>query len=251
MLVISVTLLLGLIACGNNNNEDENKKPTDELGGITADSLAIIYADPSIKEIVDTIFFAIDKPMTGSPKVTDDKSEKFEQEIVLGMTSRPISEKAYEKLERIEAEKGDVSYVIYSDGSSIAIAFDDDPSGLNNVAIAAADAFVEKCINTDKTLSYPEGVIMKETFDLVARLKEQAEPEVDKAWNDLASAVGDNGDEFVEAMKQLYTLSTDNLISWFANLYDPAIGGYYYSNSGRDTYGFLPDIESTNQATNY
>ncbi len=37
---------------------------------------------------------------------------------------------------------------------------------------------------------------------------------------------------------------------WLAGLYEPTIGGFYYSNSARDNDGFLPDIESTNQATN-
>ena len=35
---------------------------------------------------------------------------------------------------------------------------------------------------------------------------------------------------------------------WLAGLWEPEIGGFYYSNSGRDYEGFLPDIESTCQA---
>ncbi len=34
---------------------------------------------------------------------------------------------------------------------------------------------------------------------------------------------------------------------WMANLYDPEVGGFYYSNSARDTEGYLPDLESTTQ----
>ena len=37
---------------------------------------------------------------------------------------------------------------------------------------------------------------------------------------------------------------------WLAGLWEPEIGGFYYSNSGRDHEGFLPDIESTCQALN-
>ena len=39
-----------------------------------------------------------------------------------------------------------------------------------------------------------------------------------------------------------------DLISWVGNLYDYPSGGFYYSNSGRDNDGFLPDLESTFQA---
>ena len=35
------------------------------------------------------------------------------------------------------------------------------------------------------------------------------------------------------------------LAEWAGNLYDPEIGGFYYSNSARDTEGYAPDLEST------
>ncbi len=40
------------------------------------------------------------------------------------------------------------------------------------------------------------------------------------------------------------------IVDWAAGLYDPEIGGFYYSNSARDTEGYLPDIESTSQLLN-
>ncbi len=55
-------------------------------------------------------------------------------------------------------------------------------------------------------------------------------------------------DTFVEALKSLYKIYDADLYIWLANLYDPAVGGFYYSNSGRDNEGFLPDLESTAQA---
>ena len=39
----------------------------------------------------------------------------------------------------------------------------------------------------------------------------------------------------------------EKLIRWWAGLYDPAAGGFYYSDSARDNDGFLPDMESTYQ----
>jgi len=47
-----------------------------------------------------------------------------------------------------------------------------------------------------------------------------------------------------EAMEQFGSKTYE----WLAHLWDPEIGGFYYSNSGRDYEGFLPDIESTCQA---
>ncbi|MBR5044938.1 MAG: hypothetical protein IKX66_06265 [Clostridia bacterium] len=39
----------------------------------------------------------------------------------------------------------------------------------------------------------------------------------------------------------------EKLIRWWAGLYDPELGGFYYANSARDTEGYLPDMESTYQ----
>ncbi len=72
-------------------------------------------------------------------------------------------------------------------------------------------------------------------------------------WEALEKEVtrrGGNGDEVVCAMQDHYKLYGESVYLWLAGLYDKNIGGFYYSNSARDNEPFLPDIESTNQATN-
>ncbi len=75
-----------------------------------------------------------------------------------------------------------------------------------------------------------------------------------------ANKKGGNGKEIVAALKDFYSIYDDAAVVWLAKLYDPKVGGFYYSNSGRDNdiypvegmrYPFGPDIESTNQATNF
>lgn len=51
-----------------------------------------------------------------------------------------------------------------------------------------------------------------------------------------------------DALRYLYRLYDENMYLWLADLWDPEIGAFYYSNSARDTEGYLPDIESTCQA---
>jgi len=73
-------------------------------------------------------------------------------------------------------------------------------------------------------------------------------------WKALADEVdsrGGCGADLVCAMKDLYTAYGTPDVVWLAKLFDPDIGGFYYSNSARDNEGFLPDIESTIQAVNY
>lgn len=66
--------------------------------------------------------------------------------------------------------------------------------------------------------------------------------------------------QFVQAMRDFYSIYGAELVDWFAELYDPAIGGFYYSPTARDNskvtfrekeYDLLPDAESTCQAMGF
>lgn len=57
--------------------------------------------------------------------------------------------------------------------------------------------------------------------------------------------------ETYEAFCELQSLYTDGIYKWYASLWEPKIGGFYYSISARDNDGFLPDIESTAQLLGY
>lgn len=82
-------------------------------------------------------------------------------------------------------------------------------------------------------------------------------------WQRLCDEVnrkGGNGEAFVAAMKEQYAIHSNKVLVWLAELYDPNIGGFYYSNSARDNeymeykgekHILLPDIESTNQALGF
>ena len=49
----------------------------------------------------------------------------------------------------------------------------------------------------------------------------------DKYYKALADAVGGElGERIADAMRDLYSLYTPEMIDWFANLYDPRYGGY-------------------------
>ena len=76
-------------------------------------------------------------------------------------------------------------------------------------------------------------------------------PEWEKLEAEVAKRGGD-GKEFIKALREHFSIYDEGLLTWLGELYDPKIGGFYYSKSGRHTDDprFLPDIESTNQATN-
>ena len=60
------------------------------------------------------------------------------------------------------------------------------------------------------------------------------------------------GEEGAAALRSFdETLYGDELIEWVAGLYDPEVGAFYYAYSGKDTEGYLPDLEATSQALGF
>ncbi|MBO5010170.1 MAG: hypothetical protein J6B48_09885 [Clostridia bacterium] len=55
------------------------------------------------------------------------------------------------------------------------------------------------------------------------------------------------GKDAAVELERLYDIYDERLYVWMATLWDPKIGGFYFSSSGRDCDAFLPDIESTVQ----
>lgn len=56
-------------------------------------------------------------------------------------------------------------------------------------------------------------------------------------------------DAAVQALKAMdEDLFSENIYRWIADLYDPETSAIYFSISGRDNYGYLPDIETVAQA---
>lgn len=55
-------------------------------------------------------------------------------------------------------------------------------------------------------------------------------------------------EDLLNAVKRYDEMYEKDTLAWLASLYDPEIGGFYYSRSARDNEGFYPDIESTSQA---
>ena len=68
-----------------------------------------------------------------------------------------------------------------------------------------------------------------------------------KFFFDHAKICADHGEDIADAVGYLYEIYNDGMYKWLAGLFDTELGGIYYSNSARDTEGYLPDIESTTQ----
>ena len=245
-------ILTAFASCKLNKSNDQNSPNQAD----NSQAVSVVYqegvSDTSVaEEIWQSVLYSFDT----IAKINSDAEEQAAREIVIGNTNRRISSKANELLE-IEREANNCEYpmfLIYSDGNSLACVFDDNAEAKSMLL----EYLLENEI-PENLFKHSKGVLY--VNDIISVQEAKDEVAVSKAWSAIEEKVGS---EITKELKALYSLYTDDIISWFANLYEPYVcicdgeckhtqycdgGGYYYSNSGRNTPGYLPDIESTHQA---
>lgn len=237
---------------GGSGNTDSGSKQSYIYN--ESSTLTVIYAEDSISEENAVKLGAALREALGNryTVVNDPSTPASEHELVIGHTDREITRKAYKKLSRQYKETAtETAYAIYSDGKSLAIVFDEALYGYAAAECTAID-YLTGTLLKDKTLSLGVGTVSAGTLDVIEWQKSFDDIATEARWAEIEEQlVKKYGEEIaadtVYALKGLYSLYGDEVASWIANLYDPETGGFYYSNSARDTVGFLPDLESTYQ----
>ena len=92
---------------------------------------------------------------------------------------------------------------------------------------------------------YKYNVITNERINNLRKIREAERDENFKALSNVM------GEDAAREMRKFYSAFTEKMLIWYAGLWAPEVGGFYYSNSARDTEGFLPDVESTAQAVKF
>ena len=219
--------------------------------------LALVYSkgDPTFVE--DAAFSVRDHMLSKinfSPTVFLDTGIAFPHELVIGDTARDITatakdileEKLARKAAELEAEGEDIDdlagYMIYSDGSSVAVVWSD-----FQLAELATNYFCENYL-TESELILEAGYEKSEFLPLLDFLKEREEKILAERWAALEAQIPEEYRESVMTeMKRIYELYDDKAVPWIASLYEPETGGFYAANSAKNiglpSYG--PDIEHT------
>lgn len=271
-----------LASCTPSGEQDASPNEESASGALyyPGSTLGIVYAEEQVKAYLNDLYYDLAGNLSKPPVIRrDTESEIGQHELVIGKTNRPISSEAYKQLARIEKQSDcDTKYVIYSDGSSVAIAFENDKFDLELALNKSLEKFLS-LVGDESTYYVKSGVIASALIDPIAYQEAIDNEMVAEKWQELREEIekrvstgGDvlrdkNGREIsaseyadgvIKELQKFYSQYSDNVISWFANLYEPAIdgdykngGGFYYSNSGRNTEGYLPDLESTSQALNF
>lgn len=92
---------------------------------------------------------------------------------------------------------------------------------------------------------YDKNLVTRERLEALKPLRDKHR---DAAFAEAAKVIGEEG---AQMLKYLYDGYDERMYLWIAGLWEPTAGAFYFSNSGRDTEGFLPDIESTIQAMTF
>jgi hypothetical protein len=269
LLLLTLTLMLALASCqigdtgdggsqGSGSGDSSgsgsgDSSGSDDGGSATPDapSAEVIWS-PGTNTVIVT-----DEPsskiaplqshisaLTGkAPTVAGPNSESAHNEIIVGKADRALAEVAYRRLERYAdsitlADRLESAYLICAEDGSLAIAYSD---------LYARDAAIEYITENFKAQTFArEGTLYRATFSTIGFVNEKNEAMREAGFEALIPTLGESA---VDALRGLYSLYTSDLYMWLVNLYDPEIGGFYYSESARNNVGYLPDLESTGQAT--
>ena len=279
LVLLSCALLLSLAACniggsdsssdrggtsggasdGNNGSAGGDSAPSFDgsIYSSAVDTKVVVASGETVNVfgIMDEIYY-----LTGrSPELVNDKTEKTAHEIVIGNTSREVTGKALTLMERAIDDTPQntddygflIYFSVYSDGESVAIVWSDDAYG-----DAATKYFLEKYVVSEK-LELQKGYSEVYSFSRLAEMREKEEKEREEAYAKITALYGEG---VAEALRAQYALYDERFYLWLADLYDPGEydeegnplgGGFYYSNSARDTVGYLVDIESTSQTLSF
>lgn len=271
LLTLSVlTLICMLFSCSVGGSGDQGGGSGDTGGGgqnsggnIPAPEGDYIYAPGCAVTViyngeasdVDEIVSAIWTATGGRIDVKNDSAPESAHEIIIGKTNRSLTERAQRQVEREKASSDQVGYAIYSDGNSLAVYYEDDEYGFDVAKSCAIDYLLDEMIGSDPTLNVESGKVTLLVFDPLEHQKEIELAALEARWLNFEQVLSTRTEHYKE-ITEAFRFYADNVcdddaVDWLADLFDLERGGFYFSNSARNTEGFLPDIESTAQATGF
>ncbi len=260
LLLLTLTLIFALASCqiddddsgdsGNSDTGSGDSSGSGDSGKPDAPTADVIWSPSTTTVIVTDEQGSKVKPLqnhllalTGkSPTVVGPNSEAAYNEIIVGKADRALAAVAYRRLERYAdsitlADRLESAYLICAESGSLAIAYSD---------LYARDAAIEYITENFGTATLArEGTLYRATFKTLDFVNEKNAESREAGFAALEPVLGESA---VSALRGLYSLYSSDIYMWLVNLYDPEIGGFYYSESARNNDGYLPDLESTAQA---
>ena len=269
-LLLVFAMILPFAACAKKDKNATTAATTEQLGpdvtvygdGVSPQLILSGIMSSATRDTVLAIRGTLKTRLGATPEMgSASNKEKADVEIVFGDTTREISERAKAYLPELDGDEA--TYVIYFNEDGAAIVWNHQYAGEVGVKYFSDNymtAEVLKIPSGTKYIGHLSVSEYEEELRLAAEEKARIEEEERQARieRDYAARFNVISDPTVRAaVKDFYETFYDPeaIIRWWAGLYDPELGGFYYANSARDNAGyganlFLPDMESTWQIIN-
>ena len=243
IILLSSVFLFSCIKENGANEQGSSNNPPNSTSKdaiwTTGDTLTVVVneqADLDLSPIRDSLL-----SIGVKIKVVSDEAAAQPHELVIGETNRAISKDAYRRLDVLETnnEELNAGWVIYSLNGSLGIAYN------SGYAFDESVNYFVSEIADYETLVLKNGIVAEDSFDKIEYIEAKRWEARESYFVQIEKKLGKAA---ANEVRHLFTLYGTNTYTWLANLYDPVSGGFYYSNSGRNTIGYLPDLESTWQA---
>ena len=159
--------------------------------------------------------------------------------------------------EALEAEKKhsyfSQRYAIYAENNVISILYERNEYTDIQTGEAAVNTFVKRFISGRDEAVFECGLVRSGYYDLIEMQKLKDTEKRKEDWERFRGAAIEKygkefGDDLTDAFVDFYALFRPSMVEWYAELYEPSMGGLYGAHSGKKHFGFLPLLESTVQA---
>ena len=269
-LLLVFAMILPFAACTKKTKGATTAATTEQLGpevtiygdGVSPALILSASVSATARETVMAIRATLKTRLGETPKLgAASIIDKEGVELVFGDTTREISERAKAYLPELDGDEA--TYVIYFDEDGAAIVWN------HQYGAEIGVKYFSDNYMTAEVLKIPSGTRYVGHFSIsgyaeelrlaaeekARKEEEERQAQIERRWATRFDVISDT--TVRTAVKDFYETFYDPeaIIRWWAGLYDPELGGFYYANSARDNAGyganlFLPDMESTWQIIN-
>ena len=227
-LIITVLVMTLLVSCNGTGNNGQQSGGGTSQGSYDPSKPLIwnpetdIYLVSSAGVERDQILSDEFTDLTGNILMpSSDANVKNEHELVIGQSTRPISQAAYHLLDRNMTEDEDAEgYVVLVQDGSVAVAYSSDAA-----YSAAMEAFYSNCCFPNYHAD--NGPVFWDFYSLSLRAEENRDKMYTEGFAKLEAVLVEDGAKdaaaIVKELKNYYSLYSTEMLYWLSDLYDPEL----------------------------
>ena len=243
-LLLVCAMILPFAACGQKDPAPETTAPPAETVTLYGNGYNAIVVrgtiPPEAEEVLADAMTAFADVHPGSIG-----GEENAAGIVIGDTDRPITDRAKALLPALDGDEA--AYAILFDGDGAALVWNHPYAAVRGIGYLFDTYLSAPTLTVEVGTSFVGRVSLSAYAEELRVKEEERKAEIERRFAARFDVIADP--RVRTAVKGFYEefFDPEKLIRWWAGLYDPDFGGFYYANSARDNDGYYPDMESTYQ----